>query len=227
MSTTQEIELILVRHGNTFGPGDPIVWVGKAQDFPLVPSGRAQAEALGAALWEHRWAPTAAVSGGLKRQVEHLDIALAALSDGALGGDTPPTPERVEALDEVDYGDWGGLSTQEITERFGPEAVEAWNERSEWPTNAGWPEAMDEVQARVHAFAACAAAGAYGERVLACSSNGLMRWFLELAPGGLQAAIEAKTFKVRTGHACRLIAQDGVWTVTHWNGAPGEVVGGA
>ena len=33
------IELLLVRHGNTFAPGDRVVWVGKGQDLPLVESG--------------------------------------------------------------------------------------------------------------------------------------------------------------------------------------------
>ena len=44
------IELLLVRHGNTFSPGDRVSWVGRGEDLPLVESGRAQASALGATL---------------------------------------------------------------------------------------------------------------------------------------------------------------------------------
>ena len=37
------VELLLVRHGNTFGPGDAVTWVGAREDLPLVESGEAQA----------------------------------------------------------------------------------------------------------------------------------------------------------------------------------------
>lgn len=208
------VELVLVRHGNTFGPGDEVVWVGKGQDLPLVASGHAQAEAFGRSLAGSDWAPTAALSGGLVRQVEHLSIALREI--------TAPVPEqaRVRALDEIDYGAWGGLTTEAIESSFGDDAVTAWNERSEWPADAGWPESRDEVVARVHGFANEIARGRRGPRVLACSSNGLMRWFLDLEAGGLERAVRAGDFKVRTGHACRLSWSDGAWRVTHWNVAP-------
>lgn len=213
------VELLLVRHGNTFGPGDAIVWVGKGQDLPLVESGRAQARRLRDALQASDWSPTAALSGGLKRQVEHLEIAT--------GG--TPEPSRVEALDEVDYGVWGGLSTEEIVERFGSEAVMGWNERSEWPKDADWPETREEVQARVRAFANAVADGEFGERVIACSSNGLLRWFLDLVPNGFEDAVVSNSFKVRTGNVCRLIAQrpnstgDVDWSIDRWNLAPDEL----
>ncbi len=218
-----KIELLLVRHGNTFAPGDRIVWVGKGQDLPLVQSGQAQAEAFGQSLRAAGWLPTATVSGGLKRQVEHLEICSPPGS---------PTPVRIEALDEVDYGHWGGLTTEEITERFGADEVTAWNERSVWPQQAGWPETEAEVRSRVHAFLAEVATGKYGERVLACSSNGLLRWFLDAVPGALDAALAAGTFKVKTGGVGRLeldtnAAEAGAtpeWAVTLWNERPESFV---
>ena len=213
------IELLLVRHGNTFAPGDRIVWVGKGQDLPLVPSGRAQAEALGKSLTDARWIPTAAVSGGLKRQVEHLAL-------GAPAGS--PEPIRIEALDEVDYGQWGGLTTDEIHERFGPDEVTAWNERSEWPQNAGWPETEQEVRARVQAFLSDVAEGRHGERVMACSSNGLLRWFLAAIPGALESALEEGTFKVKTGGVGLLRFhsgdEDAQWKVALWNTRPDSLL---
>ncbi|MEM1453216.1 MAG: histidine phosphatase family protein [Planctomycetota bacterium] len=207
------IELLLVRHGNTFGPGDRVVWVGRGQDLPLVDKGREQARALAGALAEAGWSPTAALSGGLKRQTEHLDIAT---------GGAPP-PERHAALDEVDYGDWGGLTTDEIEARFGADEVRAWNERSLWPERAGWPESRNEVVARVRALAAEIASGRHGERVLACSSNGLLRWFLDLVPGALDAALAGGTFKVGTGRVGRLTVEPGAtprWSVASWNLPP-------
>ena len=38
----------IVRHGNTFGPGEVLRRVGARTDIPLVPSGEEQAQALGA-----------------------------------------------------------------------------------------------------------------------------------------------------------------------------------
>ena len=209
------IELLLVRHGNTFAPGDRIVWVGKGQDFPLVPSGQAQAQRLGETLTSAAWIPTAAVSGGLKRQVEHLKLAAPPGS---------PEPIRLEALDEVDYGLWGGLTTDEIHERFGPEEVTAWNERSQWPSSAGWPETEAEVRTRVRAFLAEVEAGRFGERVLVCSSNGLLRWFLDAVPGALNTALQEGTFKVKTGAVGLLRFKSDEtnpqWKLALWNQPP-------
>ncbi|QDV08779.1 Phosphoserine phosphatase 1 [Planctomycetes bacterium Poly30] len=211
------VELVLVRHGNTFGPGDRIVWVGKGEDLPLVPSGRAQAKALGDSLLAAGWTPTAIFSGGLKRQVEHLALAA-----------PPGSPEavRLEALDEVDYGDWGGLTTEEIVERFGAEEMIAWNERSVWPGGARWPETEAEVRGRVQSFLDDVSVGAFGERVLVCSSNGLLRWFLDAVPGALERARQEGTFKVKTGGVGRMVFEPAAavpgWTVTHWNCPPSE-----
>ena len=205
------IELVLVRHGNTFAPGDRIVWVGSGQDLPLVESGRAQARAFAKTLEAAGWQPTAALSGGLKRQAEHLEIATAGT----------PSQETHRALDEVDYGSWGGRTTDEIVAEHGDEAVRAWNERSEWPQDAGWPESLAEVRDRVAHFAAEVAAGAHGGRVLVCSSNGLLRWFLGLVPGALESAIEGASFKVKTGHVGKMVWEASTgWRVVSWNQPP-------
>ncbi|MEM6674293.1 MAG: histidine phosphatase family protein [Planctomycetota bacterium] len=209
------IELVLVRHGNTFGPGDPVVWVGRNEDVPLVESGREQARRLRGALSAAEWSPSAALSGGLARQTEHLAIAT--------GGEPAPTVAR--ELDEIDYGPWGGLTTDEIVERFGADEVTAWNERSAWPTS--WPGSLEGVQAGVRALADEIAAGRHGERVIACSSNGLLRWFLDLEPGRLDSALQDGTFKMRTGNVGTLRWGTGSgksgWTVESWNRPPEEL----
>lgn len=209
------IELLLVRHGNTFAPGDRIVWVGSGEDLPLVASGRAQASTLAGSLEAAGWSATAALSGGLKRQVEHLQIT----TSGA------PPPAVHGALNEVDYGDWGGRSTDEIVAEHGDAAVRAWNERSQWPTDAGWPETLEEVRHRVQRFADEVASGQHGTRVLVCSSNGLLRWFLGLVPGALEGAIEEGSFKVKTGHVGRMEWRDSDgWRVASWNQPPSSPI---
>lgn len=211
------VELLLVRHGNTFGPGDRVSWVGRGEDLPLVDSGREQARALHATLAAADWRPDTAVSGELVRQREHLALA----TGGA------PEPVVDPRLDEVDYGAWGGLTTEEIEARFGAESVAGWNERSQVPAGAGWPEGRDELVARAHDFARDVAAGRFGERVLVCSSNGLIRWFLGLEEGALERALAERTFKVRTGHYGLLrhgVAPGGQgapgWRIESWNQAP-------
>lgn len=208
------VQLLAVRHGNTFGPGDRVVWVGRGEDLPLAESGRAQAEALGETLRAVGWAPDTAVSGGLVRQTEHLRLAA--------GAEVPHV--TTEHLDEVDYGPWGGLTTEEIEERFGSEEIAAWSERSAWPTGAGWPETREEVVGRVREFAALVSSGQLGTRVLACSSNGILRWLLDLVPGALERAVQEGTFKVRTGAAGLLeFGDDGDWSVRCWNLRPAEL----
>lgn len=214
---TDAIDLILVRHGNTFGPGDPVVWVGKGEDVPLVESGRAQAALFGETLRAANWSPTGAVCGGLVRQLQHLELAT---------GGTPP-PQRTSDLNEVDYGLWGGLSTEAIVESFGPAEVEGWNVRSEIPSGADWPESGPDIEARVASFAATVARGDFGPRVLACSSNGLLRWFLKLVPGAFDGAIERGEFKVKTGHYGRLSHGPSGWSISTWNQHPGTPLTGS
>ena len=101
------VDLVLVRHGNTFGPEDPVVWVGAREDLPLVESGRAQAERLRAALVRLDWSPTAAVSGGLARQTEHLAIAA-----------PKGTPQHVDPdLAEFDFGRRHGVVGRHLRSR--------------------------------------------------------------------------------------------------------------
>ena len=208
------IQLLAVRHGNTFAPGDKVVWVGRGEDLPLVESGRAQAEALEETLRHAGWTPDTAVSGGLVRQTEHLSIA---------AGEAVPQFETAR-LDEVDYGPWGGLSTAEIEERFGPDEITAWNERSQWPVAASWPETREQVAGRVAEFAREVASGSMGQRVLVCTSNGILRWLLDLIPGALETAVADGTFKVRTGAAGLLeYAPDGAWSLRCWNLRPAEL----
>ena len=58
--------------------------------------------------------------------------------------------------------------------------------------------------------------------MLACSSNGLLRWFLALMDGALERAIAEGGFKVRTGHYGVLIFEpaDGRWRLAAWNVPP-------
>ncbi len=59
--------LLLARHGNTFAPGQKVVWVGARNDLSLVESGLAQAHVLAEALEKASVKPDAIYAATLKR----------------------------------------------------------------------------------------------------------------------------------------------------------------
>jgi broad specificity phosphatase PhoE len=86
--------IYIVRHGNTFEKGDVVTRVGGRTDLPLSPSGRTQAEALGAHFKDIDF--VSARSGPLKRTRE---TAVAILK----GRETPELMTEL-FLREIDYG---------------------------------------------------------------------------------------------------------------------------
>jgi len=128
-------------------------------------------------------------------------------------------------LDEIDYGDWSGLTNSEVENEFGPEEQVLWTERSIWPKKAGWTGSEKQVIQDCASFAN-ELAGKYDDdqAVLAVSSNGRLRYFLKLIEGELEKRIESAEFKVRTGGICRLAHWAGEWELACWNISPGPDV---
>ena len=112
------MRLLLVRHGQSTWNREQRIQ-GQL-DPPLSDEGRRQAELLG-----HRLAgrPLAGFySSDLKRALE-TSQAIAA----AIGLDAVATP----GLREIYLGDWEGLRTEELAQRF-PEAWARWTEEPDW-----------------------------------------------------------------------------------------------
>lgn len=196
--------LLLARHGNTFGPGDKIVWVGAKEDLPLVKSGEAQAAALGEALRAQGIAPACLVSGPLKRTRRAADIVKAiTMSDADIVIDT--------RLTEIDYGLWGGKTDDEITETFGPDAIPDWRERHRRPDGAGWSPDDSDLKSNALGVLADRATGAFPGLVI--TSNGILRYF--------HAAIGFDgDAKVKTGHVCAARRTASGWQPLFWNVHP-------
>jgi broad specificity phosphatase PhoE len=184
------VRLILARHGNTFSPSDKVVWVGKSNDLPLVESGRTQAAIAAKALEKIRF--DGVFSGPLQRAFEFATIISQKLNITA-----PVVDPR---LDEIDYGNWSGLSDEEIRQRFGATELEAWNNRSVWPLNAGWSGEEEIVRQEVRAFIADLRASKADGTFLIVSSNGRLRYFLTLIDGAFEKAIKTAAFKMKTGY---------------------------
>jgi broad specificity phosphatase PhoE len=121
--------LYIVRHGNTFDPGDVVTRVGGRTDLPLSISGRAQAQKLR----EHfgaqalHWAT--ARSGPLKRTRETAQAILSADS-------MAPDLQTELFLREIDYGPDENRPEDDVIARIGKPALEAWERESIVPS--GW-----------------------------------------------------------------------------------------
>lgn len=185
------MRLILLRHGNTFAPGDRVVWVGARSDPPLVAKGREQARAAGRAIREADLRPDIVLCGPLRRTRQMAEILTRSLQWSG------PSPTHSDALREIDYGRWEGRSNEEIRTAFGSDALEGWQRRSLWPQGHGWkpgPRAiLDAWQAMIDGIEARHGATA---TALIITSNGILRI---LAP---RYGIAPDAAKVGTGRLC-------------------------
>ncbi|RWJ04811.1 MAG: histidine phosphatase family protein [Mesorhizobium sp.] len=208
------MKLILSRHGNTFGPGDKVVWVGRRTDLPLTADGCRQAQHLGNALRRSGVTLGALYCGPLRRTRQYAEI-IAKAASGA------PLPIVDSSLAEIDYGAWEGFSSQEIIEQFGREELEAWERSGAWPESPGWNPSEDALAHDVTAFVEHVAQ-MQGEdsAVLAVTSNGVLRYFLRLAGNTVEVKMNGQGGKVATGHICILEVRQGNCRVHAWNIAP-------
>ena len=158
-----DTRILLARHGETDWNAERR-WQGHA-DPPLNELGREQARSLGAALAGR--AIAAVYSSDLQRASETARIAAEPLG----------LPVRLEErLREVDVGEWSGLTTAEIEERF-PGAVE----RRRAGGN-GWElgESYEAMGERIEAGLLAIAAERPGQTVLVVTHGGPVRMMRRL-----------------------------------------------
>jgi broad specificity phosphatase PhoE len=210
--TPPPAQIVFARHGNTFGPGDKVVWVGRASDLPLVERGRDQAHEAAAALKTLELRPSVVVSGTLKRTRGFAEIVCA---------DLGITDHRIDSrLDEIDYGAWEGLSTEDIAALPGGAAAQdAWQKHDVWPEEAGWSSSKADILAALGGVLADLITGQYGPRPLVVSSNGILRF----APGLLHAPTTGP-LQLKTGALGCCDHRDGGWAVRFWGMAPKDAI---
>lgn len=213
------MDLILSRHGNTFGTQDPVVWTGATNDLPLVEKGIEQAGEFAQFLIREKIQPQAIYCGPLQRTSQYAAIIVQKLSLSL-------EPIIDPRINEIDYGAWTGLTQDQVIARFGKEALKAWDEQSRWPAQdqGNWGSSEAQVIQEVQAFAQDLVADHTAkDTVLVISSNGRLRYFLNLIKGGFQKAIEAGEFKVKTGNICKLQYIKNLpdhWKLAYWNRSP-------
>ena len=203
------VRLIIVRHGNTFEPGEPVRRVGGRTDLALSASGRAQAEALGRRFAEDGFA--SARSGPLRRTRETAEAILAAQSERR--GSAPPL-ETDLFLREIDYGPDENRPEAEVIARIGADALERWERLGQPPP--GWrvdPDALvGNWQARFRELR-----DAPGTHLMV-TSNGIARFALKAA--GEAAGARDLASKLRTGAWGEIDLEGEQARVRAWNVRP-------
>ena len=198
--------IVLVRHGNTFAPGESPRRIGARTDLPLVASGVAQAEALGRWFAARDIRFTRALTGPLQRAQQTCDLIL---------GHSPPPPsiKAAEWLNEVDHGPDENRDETAVLARIGEEALARWDQCGTPPP--GW---IANAAARLDAWRGFVATLPPGDTLLV-TSNGAARFAL-LAFPALAAGIPG-SLKLRTGAYAELKRDDqGSLTLVSWDVRP-------
>jgi broad specificity phosphatase PhoE len=203
--------VVLARHGNTFEPNQPPVWVGARTDLPLVARGQEQAAEIGKALKATRLVPRRALAGPLKRTQETARLALAAAGASDRRVETEPR------LREIDYGNWEGKSSDEICRVGGGEELRAWEQENVWPSLAAWPSSSSDYVAGFLDVLESVRHGG-GTPTLIVSSNGIFKLLAASLVGG------GPPRKMATGHLSVLRLESSGIQLLCWDLAPGAFI---
>ncbi|HXW21974.1 MAG TPA: histidine phosphatase family protein, partial [Rhodomicrobium sp.] len=205
------MHLILCRHGDTFRPGERVVWVGARSDLPLVATGARQARDIGSALKANHVVLSRIYAGPLSRTKTTADLIASELQPLA------PPITIADELTEIDYGAWEGKTNEEIRASGGEEALAKWELEAVWPPGFNWAPGEDVVLRNLSALLERATTDNGDDSVVALiSSNGLFRLLaksLALAPASL---------KMATGAMSLLEARPNGLKVLSWNQKPNE-----
>lgn len=184
--------VIIVRHGNTFDPGDVIRRVGRGTDLPLSPSGEAQAKALAAYFKDVKF--DRVLSSPLKRTRQTAQ----AMARDILFDDR---------LLEIDYGPDEGQPEAAVVARLGEDALARWDKDAVPPQ--GWRVDTDQIKSDWGDILTDAVG-----TTLVVTSNGIARFALDIVHH------EGAARKLKTG--AYGIVQDRAdgWHVTEWNVRP-------
>jgi probable phosphoglycerate mutase len=158
-------QIYIVRHGNTFDPGDTVLRAGARTDLPLSQSGQAQAAALNRAFKAQTF--DRVFASPLKRTQE---TARAIFQAARI--------ETADFLTEIDYGPDEGRPESEVVARLGQAALDRWNTAAIPP--ADWQVDPNQIrQDWVEFFARCDRTA----NTLVVTSNGVARFILDVVAG--------------------------------------------
>lgn len=202
--------LIIARHGNTFGPGDTVTYVGGRTDLPLVESGIEQAKALGRYLRDNRLIPDVVYSSNLQRTQETARIAIKE------SGVTNPV-FALDIFNEIDYGPDENQPAEMVLARIGETAHKQWEEQNIPP--AGWIVNPDEIIGNWLRFTDQVRAFDDNETAVVVTSNGIAR-FAPHITGDYEGFRKTHSPKLATGSLGLFVFENGNWAVKEWGLKP-------
>lgn len=195
--------LYIIRHGNTFEPGDIVTRVGGRTDLRLSPSGQVQAKALGEHFAQEGILFSRFMAGPLIRTRETASLIGARLGQ-------PLGIEIEEGLREIDYGVDENRPEDEVIARIGHEALDLWEKKAIPPE--GWKVDAEGLtrfwQGMIAHWAEMG--GNWG----VVTSNGVAR-FAPIALG-----VNKGDLKLKTGAYGIIRLKDGAPEVAAWNIRP-------
>lgn len=156
--------IFIIRHGNTFESGAQARRIGAGTDIPLVESGQAQADRLGAWFAAQNLSIRRLHSSPLLRAGQTA-ARIAAATGHPIDGPLP-------WLNEIDHGPDEGQPEAQVLARLGAEALAAWDERGIPPQD--WKV---DAEPRIAAWKDWFAQGGEGADLLV-TSNGAARFAL-------------------------------------------------
>jgi broad specificity phosphatase PhoE len=198
---------VIVRHGNTFGPGDPPRRIGARTDLPLVDSGREQALKLGSYFRDNACRFDRVLIAPLERTHETARLILSAMDERL-------PLVACDWLAEIDHGpDEGQLQTT-VVSRIGEAALTDWDKHGVSPP--GWLVDADRRIAAWQTFYASDPAGT----TLIVSSNGAARFALFADDRLARQARSLPSLKLATGAFGMIALEPQGPRLTAWNQRP-------
>ena len=217
------MRIFLCRHGNTFGPdqqgGERIFMCGSKNNIPLVESGRTQARNMAKYLVGNNIQPTAIYANHLIRTWEYA-VIIKEYFHNQNQIDIPLYKD--ERLLEIDYGNWAGLTQNEVITKFGQQAWDDWQNERIMPNHAphDWQITHEKITNNIRDFFNdLKTKHKKAETILAIGSQGSITFVNELFDGGMEQAIKNDHYKIKTGRFVEINYDNG-WNLIKWNKKP-------
>ncbi len=186
------VDVYIVRHGNTFDPGDVVTRVGGRTDLDLSASGRQQADVLAEHFKVGDVVFDLAYCSPLKRTRQTAQAILSSQRIKAV--QTEPF------LTEIDYGPDENRPEAEVVSRIGEDALADWEAKATPPP--GWLVDPEKLTADwLEFFARFDEPSGKADTVLVVTSNGIARFALS-ALGFEKNVASIKLSTGAYGHFC-------------------------
>ncbi|MDR2382990.1 MAG: histidine phosphatase family protein [Prevotellaceae bacterium] len=222
--------LVIVRHGNTFAPGQTPTRVGKKTDIPLVEELKSRNAAK--YLLNKSIVPDRVFAAPLKRTMQTANLIInemklntAIIPDNNFteidyGDDENQTEEQVRyrlGLKYVKSNNLSGVISETEIMEYGKTVIDLWNAKAIVP--AGWNVDVDGIISSWKNFANNIIAD--NETALICSSNGIIRFAPHiLNEANVEDFNEKYDLKVATGSVSIFKTVGNVWNCVEWNTKP-------